>query len=272
MKRALLQIKTLAKKHKAVVLCAGDLFDKAIVSPELINWALDNMPHVYGVAGQHDLPTHRSDQKHRSAWGTLVRAGKITELGEKPIGIDFLTLYGRPFDGKTPRRRPHHCDGLGMKHVLVTHEYIWKKDHGYTGAPDERRVRKLARRFKSFDVVHVGDNHKGFLHRLKNGTWILNTGTLLRRKSDEADYEPRVGLIWRSGNVTLHYLNTRRDVITPTDPVEERAEEDEEISEFIEELGRLEPSTLSFRETLLRVLDRKKVRKLVREKILEALE
>jgi DNA repair exonuclease SbcCD nuclease subunit len=272
MNRVFLQIKSLAKAHKAIVIVAGDIFDKPIVTPETINWALDNLPTMYAVAGNHDLPTHRYDLEHRSAYGTLMRAGKIVELGSKPIGVDFMSLYGRPLGKKVPRKIPHATDGLGGFHVLVTHEYIWAGTHRYQGAPAERKLGTLARRFRNFDVVICGDNHDGFLRTLKSGTRVLNCGTPMRRKSSEIDYEPQVGLIWRSGKVTTHKLSTRRDLISTTVDPREEDREDEEVAEVVEGFGRLEPEALSFRSAMLRVLDHKKVARRIRDAVMEALD
>lgn len=264
------RVKVLAKECGNVpILCAGDLFDKPYASPELINWCLDTLPILYAIPGNHDLPGHRPDQEHRSAYGCLVRAGRIVQLGSSPTLAGSLALYGKPFGGKTPKKVPHHCDALGLLHVLLTHEYLWIPGHSYTGAPKESRLGKRAKRLSRFDVVVVGDNHKGFLRILQDGTRVVNCGTLMRRKSDEALYRPRVWKIMRTGKVRPHYLPLRKEVITAL--VNQEEEDRSEVEGFIEGLSLLEPSSLSFREMVERVMRKRKTAANVREAITEAM-
>ena len=66
------------------IFCAGDIFDRWNAPPELINFALRNLPDdMLCVPGQHDLPNHRLDEKHRSGYGVLSNAGKIEDLSNK---------------------------------------------------------------------------------------------------------------------------------------------------------------------------------------------
>lgn len=279
MKKALDQVKALSDLHRAPIVVAGDVFDRWDAPAELINWAIDNFPLCYGIPGNHDLPSHRADLEHRSAYGALVRAEKITELGpdphialwqhkapmfaNRPVNV---FLYGRPFGGKIPKSR---LESRGL-HVLLVHEYLWVPGHNYTGAPEESRLDKTALKFDGFDVVVVGDNHLGFERKLASGTRVINCGTLLRRKSSEVHYRPHVGMIHSDGSVSRHPLDIEDDVITETVP-DEVEEADEELSEFVAALSGAAES-LDFREALVRHCRDNKVNKSIRELILEALE
>lgn len=267
--RVLKQVKDLAEKHKAIVVCAGDIFDKWTQPHEMVNWALDHLPHMFSIPGNHDLPSHRPELVHRSAYGTLVRAGKITELGKYPINppMSPLYLYGRPLNGRIPEVHKY----LGF-HVLVTHQYLWVQGRSYYGASQEHHLRgKIAKKFRAFDVVVVGDNHMSFDRKLKNGAHVINTGTLMRRKSSEIDYRPRVGFLHENGRVSNHYLDTSADVITKTVTPEQEHEHDTEVSQFIAELSRAESCGLDYRDNVRRALDERRATKAVRRVILEAM-
>ncbi len=58
-----------------------------------------------------------------------------------------------------------------------------------------------------------GDNHKGFLTCVR-GTSVLNCGTVFRRRTDEKNYKPHVGLLMSDGQIVLNYLDTSEDVLT----------------------------------------------------------
>lgn len=267
MSRTIRQLRQLQRKHKrSVILCAGDLFDRWNAPPEVINWALENLPRMYAIPGNHDLPEHREDLEHRSAYGTLARSnGLITDLStaKTPMALaNGLVLYAAPFDGEIPEREHYPSDGLGITlHVLLIHRYLWVPGRGYHQAPKEARLGKVAKTLSEFDVVVVGDNHVAFDRTLKSGTRVINCGTLMRRRSDEASYEPRVGLIHESGNTTTHQLSIKNEILTALEDVPE----DEGFTGFVDKLAELEASGLSFREALVIALKDKKVSKLVRE-------
>jgi DNA repair exonuclease SbcCD nuclease subunit len=266
------EIKNLAHKHDAIILCAGDIFDRWNSPPELINWALETLPLMYAVPGNHDLPNHRPDLAYRSAYGTLVRAERIVELDAVPKRLSNLDVYGRPFGEEIPIPIP---TTTGILKVLITHEYLWTNGTGHVGAPEEGRLSKVAQNFADFNCVFSGDNHVGFERQLKNGAFVMNCGSLMRRKSNEANHHPRVGLLRSNGRVESYNLNVDDDLLTQTVSLEQEKmdeEESKEVSTFIEDLSNLEASDLSFREAVIQTMKAKNVSVEVRETILEAME
>lgn len=271
MLRPIEQISLIAQNHSCPVIVAGDIFDRWNSPPELINWALRHLPCLYAIPGNHDLPHHRPDLIHRSAYGTLVETGTIKELGFDPIDVGrdmaSVLVYGREFDEDPP-----HTLG-GDVEVLVTHEYLWDTGTGHVDAPIERRLDKVAHKFSGFDVVVVGDNHVPFERTLKGGkTYVHNCGTVTRRKTNEAQYPTRVGLLRLSGKVDTMRLNTDGDKIAlSVTKAEESQEENEDITALVEAMANVEDTSLDFREALHRAMDARKVDRKVRTAILEAL-
>src|ERR1700730_8272936 len=75
------QVYSIAEKNNAIVIIAGDLFDKFDPTPEVINAFLDEiLSPTYTVAGNHDLEHHRQDNLHKSGYQTLESAGAIKNL------------------------------------------------------------------------------------------------------------------------------------------------------------------------------------------------
>ena len=140
------------------VIYAGDVFDRWNVSPELINWVIDNLPHGYAIPGQHDLPLHQYEDVNRSAYWTLVKAGVIEDLEYgKPIVVnDRLVLYGFPWGKKILSL----ADPIkGKLNVAVVHAYCWKAGYCYPGASQSVGVAEMSKMLSGYDAATFGDNH-----------------------------------------------------------------------------------------------------------------
>jgi DNA repair exonuclease SbcCD nuclease subunit len=267
MKRPLLELQKLQEKYDCPVICAGDIFDRWNSPPELINFAMDHIPdEIYAIPGQHDLPLHNYNEIHRSAFWTLLGASRIQGLNRvsnRHQGV--MRLRGVPF-GFELLPIEESDDYLN---IAVVHKYIWIPGHSYPQAPVTNRLSKK-KIPKGYDVIIYGDNHKGFLTEV-NGTTIFNCGTLMRRKSDEVDYEPHVGLLLDTGEIKIHYLDTSQDKYLEN---LDNKKEDEEIdmSSFIKELEKLGATDLDFEDAIIQYMKSKKVNPKVKEIILKSME
>jgi len=281
--RPLDEVKGLQLRYKCPVLCAGDIFDRNRgiadgwnAPPELINYAMSHLPNnMYCIPGQHDLPNHRYEDIKRSAYWTLVEAGKITNLSPETDGVSYGKGMMRIF------AFPHGCPirpcsvprMAGRLYIAVVHDYVWIPGSSYSGAPKEKKIRstKLRNgRLMGYDVIVYGDNHKGFKAKIGKTT-IFNCGTLMRRKSDEIDYKPQVGLLLKSGMVIPHYLDISKDkYLLTADPKGERPELD--LKSFMEKLEKLGKTELDFEDAMEEFIRAGKVCIEAGQIILEAME
>lgn len=264
MARPLDELSSLASTYKVPILCSGDIFDKWNSPPELINFALSKIYGWYAIPGQHDLPFHSYEDVKRSAYWTLVQAGRITPVvPETPLCIDNMILHAFPWEHKVhPCSNPPHTFGLN---IALIHSYIWKKDHCYFGAPKASRVSAWKKRLRGYDVCLFGDNHRGFVFHK-----VLNCGGFMRRKTDEVDYRPSVGLIHSNGTIKRHFLDTSKDVLTITE--ENKEAEKLDLSEFLHDLAELTDSKLDFKEAVHLWMKTHPISKPTRRLILQALE
>jgi len=276
MKRSLDQVQSLAVQYQVPILCAGDLFDHWKAPPELINFALVHLPdEMIAIPGQHDLPHHRMEDLHRSAFQTLVEAGKIKRVGSEGISLtlkrnsfttESLDLYGFAWGQEITKPAP---TGQGLRVALV-HRYIWVKGHSYPNAPKDSRAGRSRKELTGYDVAIFGDNHLGFSWKL-GSTQVFNCGSLMRRASDEISYRPQVGLIHLSGKVTRIHLDISQDSLQATKTKAEGTP-DLELTEFLEELQQLAGTPLDFTEAMKQTLAKKKPRREVRDLILKAMD
>ena len=244
MRRPLSQLRALGQTHDAPIFIAGDIFDHWRSPPELINFAIEAVPPCYAIPGQHDLPNHSAPDLKRSAYWTLLEAGNVQTLtpGE-PTKINGAWYYGYPW-GCPPVPVAQRQDN--ELQIAIVHAYIWAKQAGYAGAPEDARLPAWLPKLAGYDVAFFGDNHKGF-----SAHQVFNCGGFMRRKSDEADYRPAVGLLFDDGTTERCYLDCGADAFQAT--ANDTALPPElNLDEFFAELQSLRGTGLDFTEACRR--------------------
>lgn len=258
------------------ILIAGDLTNRWNLPPEIINFLLKHLPdNIYAVPGQHDLPNHSYDNIRRSAYWTLVESGKIKNLEPgnpteiaKGMGNEWYAV-GFPWGVDVePTNIISDCH-----FIAVVHSYIWKKNFRYTGAPEEKRVKKYLPLLKGYRAAFFGDNHIGFTHTTENGKLtIMNCGTFIRRRIDEINYTPSVGILCQDGSITPWPLHTLEDQFLDVSEAEELVEKALGATEFLQELVGLGKHVVDFGEALKRFCEKNKVSKPIRDILTSILE
>lgn len=264
------QLRTMADKYDVPVVVAGDIFDRWNSPPAVINFALKHLPDCYAVPGQHDLPDHRYEDIERSAYWTLVEAGKVTNLepGEPFVVSDGFVLHGFPW-GHPVKPVGKDYSAPGWVDLAVVHAYIWKTGCSYPGAPATARLGAFRKKLEGYTAAVFGDNHKGFLVH-GDPCPVLNAGGFMRRKVDEIEYEPKVGLLYSNGTIERVALETVGEKFIDLTQAAELVEKVLDMSEFIGGLRRLGGTdALDFVGALKRFLDDNGISESVRKIILE---
>lgn len=247
--RALDELRSVAEEYDVPVVCAGDVFDAWKSNPSVINFALDNLPTMYACPGQHDLPNHSMEEIERSAYWTLVIAGVIKDIDVPSEMKGFVLLHGFPWGKKIePVER-----SAGWINLAVIHRYVYTRGRlAYPGAPKEQRLAVMAEQLAGYDAAVFGDNHSGFVAKAGDCN-VINTGCLIRRKQDERDYRPQVGLLNDDGTITQYFLDTSQDKWA--DPVDVPVGAGMDASEFLDDLKSLGADSLDFRAVVKQRLD-----------------
>ena len=271
MKRPLREITDLGYTHNCPVIIAGDIFDKWNSCPELINFALTYLPsNGICIPGQHDLPNHQIEDIERSAYQTLIKAGKIVRAELTRLKCETFFIRGFPYGSTLTPLEKRYKKGIN---IAVCHEYKWIKEHKYGTAPadTEFKAKLEGERVKGYDVIVYGDNHKGWYTK-KGKTTIWNCGSLIRRHSDEIDYKPRVGLLMSDGSVEPHFLDISLDKFLTPEQVKDVIEDDFDMSDMMEVLNKLGASDLDFEQALDVYMELKKVSPEIRRILIKAME
>ncbi len=263
MKRPLTQLRKLQIKHGVPIICAGDIFHYWKSPPELINFALENLPEMLAIPGQHDLPLHRYDDIKKSAYWTLFMEGRINTLfPEIPEDKYGLFLHGFPWSFPITS----DCTGYPQTTIAVIHKYIWKKKKIFQIDTDETNVKTYRKQLKGFDFAIFGDNHIGFI----DGS-IINCGSLMRRTSDQIDYQPQVGLLYSDNTIEPYYLDTEGEKIHKVSKDEKKFELGN-IQKFLEGIKGLETDEMDFRKIVNHYLEKEEVEEDVCDIILGAID
>ncbi len=271
MKRPLNEIKGLQEKYDCPVICAGDVFHRWNSPPELINFAYDHLPKMYSIPGQHDLPLHKYEDIKKSAYLSLVNTDIIQNiLPGCRVELPDIVLEGYPFGYQIQplMKQERQKDKI---HIAVVHEYRCTTGKSYSNAPEESYLRKSEKDLLGYDIIMYGDNHQGFVKIVNINSIIFNCGTLMRRNSDEINYNPQVGLLLESGEVCPYQLDVVEDKyleIQNTVDIEGGLN----LKTFIRELEKLGNTDLDFHDAMKQYLRKNKISGGVCNIILKAME
>lgn len=276
MERSLSQLRTLQAENGAPVIAGGDIVHRYDATPELINFAIDKMPVIYSVIGNHDTPHHDVKGLHKSAYQTLVKAGKIVPLPPGKIveatgDKTPLRLFGFPW-GIPLRPNKKRCD-LSVD-VLVAHKTVWREGKGFPGAPEDGRIDRLEDVLRGYDVALFGDVHQPFKCRV--GDCIAyNAGCFIQRSVAEKDYRPSVGLLHDDPEkgvwIERHYLDCSLDKWAESDDIVAANPDNPASEELLDALSKLGDAAVDFSEAVRRGMDAEDLPASVRKLVMDAM-
>jgi hypothetical protein len=241
---------------KVPILIAGDIFHKWNSPPSLINFAIDvigQFGKVIAIPGQHDLPNHLDSQLEASPYQTLVKAGSIIDIDDSEWETDDeVVVRGYGWNTGTTDIK---C------HMALVHRYVWMDGCSYHGAPNTNKVGELAHSLGKPKLIVTGDNHIGFWHQK---TRIFNCGSLFRLNKDQQMYRPRIGVVYSDMSILPYYLDTSNDNTLgrfADSDVMDIAEKQDDIDDFIQELGQMGRGGLDYLDAVRRYTNKHGVRK-----------
>ena len=256
-------VRDLQKEHGCPVLHAGDLFHHWKPSPNLLSLTMVNIPdQFYTIYGQHDLPQHNFEERHRSGIYTLEQAGSLKVLpavhwGQDPEKPSFV-IKGIS--------QPGLCD----RHILVWHKMVWQGKRLWPGQTDPSAI-AILKKYKEYDLILTGDNHKAFTETY-DGRLLVNPGSLTRQVADQIDFKPRVYLYYADENKAEPvYLPIREDAVT-REHLDRGEERSDRISAFIEKIDGEWQAGMSFEANLEEFFKTNQIRTSVKDIIYKAIE
>ena len=243
------------------LIMAGDLFHVARSTPAMEILAMDSLrkAELIMIPGQHDLPNHSIENVGRSSYGVTITHLLMLHRFPSTSFAHTDYVYG------AERGACEFEEGI---QVAVMHDLVWRGDAPYPGAPEGGNVSNLVKSMPGYDFIVAGDNHKGFSCK-KDGTTIVNCGSMMRRSADQEDYRPRCYILYDDGSAEARYLPIEEDVFT-REHRDAQKQRDARVEAFVSHLKDIEVD-LSFEVNLDRFCKANKVDGRIVEIIQEAL-
>jgi len=247
-------IRHLQQEYDCIVIHGGDLFHHWKPSPQLLSMAIMNLPaKFHTIYGQHDLPQHNFELRHKSGIHTLETDSTLTVLDECHFGQE-------PKDGSFSET------GLA---VLVWHKMVWQGEKLWPDQVDPS-AKRLLKQYPDYSLIVTGDNHKPFVEEYE-GRLLVNPGSMMRMTADQIDHKPRVYLWYAEDNtVQPVYLPIESGVIT-REHITRTEERNDRIDAFISKLDTEWEASVSFEENLERFAKSNNVRQSVMDIIIKAI-
>lgn len=166
----------------AYFLHAGDLLDIPIVPDRIKTYLTRNFKKYfsYMVLGQHSLTMRALIDN--SSIAVMLEGGCLIRLGEKPLIMSNINIYGCSFNEEIPKILDKRNYNILVIHKMISDKDYWQGHVEYTSAKKFMTDHK-------FDLIISGDNHNTFTCRIKNRL-LLNSGSLTRSRVDQKDHKP----------------------------------------------------------------------------------
>lgn len=263
------QVLEMALGLDAPVLQSGDFFDSIDVPWNIVERYIRLIKEyhvkVYCVRGQHDLRYHSRDIVN-TPLAVMEASGAVQVVGSEGIALnDEVTLFGCDWGEKEiPEPR-------GGNDILLIHRMIIKDRKLWPGQGDYMVARSFLSKHR-FALVVSGDNHESFIEEF-DGRKLVNCGSLMRSSVDQVRHRPTIYLydLAKGGlSVPIYIRIDPSEEVFNLDGLQQIKEQNEDLENFVKELGEKKDLGLSFLDNLRIALET--VEKDVRSIVEEALE
>lgn len=248
----------------------GDLLDSYRSSPFLEGWLIDNLPNNYfTIAGNHDLPNHRSEDLDKSSLGVLYKArcfyyiGKQEFYGFNIYGFNYGDIFKEDKYKWLNEYLKDACDCI--KKIAIIHEFI-----SIDKFPGSITPKELVQKLQDFDYIFCGHNHINFQLQIGK-TKVVNVGSMLRMDADQINYIPGFYVMYEDFTVGRILFEIQDNVIDRK-YIDVKKQNDEKLNVFVESLNNKYEINNSFKNNLNNHINANSITDDVKEKIFNALD
>jgi DNA repair exonuclease SbcCD nuclease subunit len=174
-----------AQKLNAMILQAGDLFDKPrdwFILLDVIQLLRCYPVKFWCVYGQHDTYMYSIENRDYTSMGVLARNNLINILDQNPHNqASGYEIYGTSFNPDLLIPKPK-----GKKpNILVAHATI--SDQALYPGQAYYSAKKFLQDYKAFDLILCADIHRHFYFSDK-GRYLVNTGPMMRKEASHYNF------------------------------------------------------------------------------------
>jgi DNA repair exonuclease SbcCD nuclease subunit len=256
----------LAREKNAVVLNAGDLFDRATgYTLEFLNSITAVLPQPYfGIAGQHDMPDHSYNM-------LLIKTAFpiLQGLGYNVLSMDELyddcavrsINYGQDYAYSDPVYR-YIPDTI----IMIIHRLV-----SPTSLPGSITPIELLKKYPQYKYILSGDNHTTFYAEYE-GRFLFNPGSIMRMSIDQIKHEPQVVFLDTEKDIMdVIKIPVEADVLSEVQLLKKVEVNTELANKFLESLGMSFELDMDFKKAVQDVIDSNSISKRVILKLKEAI-
>lgn len=252
---------------RPMVLQPGDVFHRWKSSPQVIRAVLEYLPPMVTIPGNHDLPAHNLELYDKSALAVVGKAGNgwtILMGGVLELPKPFPIIV--PFPWGDEPYNPRGEDKL--RRAMLAHTMIVKDPQPFEG----EQAHAYLRRMVGYDLIVTGHNHQQIVAQ-RGDRLLVNPGGFTRQTADEAEHKPHVFLWYAEKNRLEPVPIPIEPNVVTREHLATKELRDERIAAFVESLVEEEIEIgVNFLENVMRALESNKVREMVRQRVMEALE
>lgn len=248
------------------VLQPGDVFDRWKASPQTINLALLYFPPMFTIVGNPGKHNYQTDEGFEKDALSVVRSSyKNWTILKHPFMLDNGIQLHPCLWGKEPIDISKGKNGID---VLITHRNLLDGPSAYDGEDSRMFLEKCST--LGYNLVLSGHNHKPFVKQ-HGRSLLINPGSFTRQSASE-DHRPKVYLWYAKTNtVEAVYIPIEEGVIS-RDHIDEPKVRDERIEAFVKRLDQDLEISINFKDNVLSRLSKTKIRDIVTERIMEAVD
>lgn len=237
------------------ILQPGDFFDD-VDCPDYVKQMYIRLLRKYKeddidilcIAGQHDMRYH--SRKLETTPLAVMEAAGCLKIIKEPFEIDNVIIFGCSWKEEISKVEDYYEElsdddiVILMMHKMVVEQKIWE------GQKDFIWAKHLSRQNKKYDLFVTGDNHQSF--QVDN---VVNCGSLMRSRIDQADHKPVV-YIYDTDKRELSdpiYLKIEKpEKVFLLDKVKELKKKNEHLNFLVDSIEKLDKESigLNFRDNL----------------------
>ena len=240
-------IKKMAKKHDAIVVTVGDVFDNVRNSNFFLAWCITMLPYMYVVPGNHDLPGNTMKNFERSPLAVLKHAEIISILTEPTFfQSNSFALYPFPYGESLENLKLR----LEKVSIAVMHFPLYKYKVPFWHKGIAKNHKEIRKELNNYDLIVSGDVHEPFLDTRRK-PYVLNCGSMMRRTSVQINYEPGIWLVEEDLKITRIPFPIDKKAVTKEHRIDEQ-KKDEHLMAFLKRFDDTFNISLDFEETIQR--------------------
>ena len=226
-------IRELQYEYDCTILHSGDLFHHWKPSPRLLSKCIEELPYMFVIPGNHDLPNHNLNLLEKSGLFTLEKA--------EIIKICSVELE-KPF--------------LFQKDIAIMHKLI---NHSQS----DNSAKSILRKYKKFKLILTGDNHETFDASINNRL-LINPGSLTRQTANQKNHKPCIYIIdIETMGFEIIEIPIENNVFN-LEHLNQQNERDERIENFVKHLNSDYDLELSFESNLKAYFQKNRTRKAIK--------